>query len=165
MNRPALPRSTGHLKLLWVVLAALGLAVLAMGVMLIHNQNQPAQAAAVVWSGAAPKTPGGNGSAVPDAASTPYSAARPEAIQTQTPAVDRSRMVQHPTFEATNVPQAKTNSKHAATKLVAIEGFQPSSSPRSVQPRHPEPAVARPGVVKGEQANGASFNPESAASR
>lgn len=135
MNSAVSPGQTsGTNKPLWVAIAVLGVAVLAMGVTLIRIQSQPAEPHTAVLPALSASAP----VAQTSAAASPVIASSASTAQATSPTG-----VVKPHVSTQNKPVAHVKQARTATNSGATEVFEPSASPRVVHPQNPEPAVAR----------------------
>ena len=141
MSLPANPPVAPTNKPLWAAVVVLGIAVLAMGAMLIRGQSQAVEplpavlGAAALASDAQAASPAVSASA----ATVPATASSPQ------PVVDSASTSANPKpkVQVTNHPVAQAKQGQGATNNVSTEEFVPSPGPRVVLPQNPEPAVAR----------------------
>lgn len=153
MNTPTPHASTSPAsasnKPLWAAIAVLGVAVLAMGATLIRIQSQPAEPRMAVLP--APSAPAETAASAP--ALPALTALAPQVAPSSQPTAahnsqtnshtSNNKALTRPQTSMPNKPLAPVKQAQSTPYSGATEVFEPSANPRAVQPRNPEPAVAR----------------------
>lgn len=144
------PATSASNKTLWAAIAVLGVAVLAMGATLIRIQSQPTEPRmAVLPAPSAPAETAASAPALPSltAAPAPLVATSSKPLATHNNQANshtsHNTALNRPQTSMPNKPLAPVKQAQSTPYSGATEVFEPSASPRAVQPRNPEPAVAR----------------------